>query len=69
MPRFSVATAARRVRGHLRARPGSALTRSFHDHEAVAVEDRSPGHRRSVIDGHAARDPRVVPAHRSVTNP
>ncbi|MFI8101757.1 CDP-glycerol glycerophosphotransferase family protein [Streptomyces sp. NPDC086023] len=63
MPRFSVIVPAYKVQAYLQESLDSVLTQSYTDLELIAVDDCSPDACGSIIDGYAARDPRVTAVH------
>ncbi|MEO3766844.1 CDP-glycerol glycerophosphotransferase family protein [Streptomyces sp. B5E4] len=65
VPRFSVIVPAYRVQAYLDECLESVLTQSFTDVEVIAVDDRSPDFCGEIIDGAAARDPRLTAVHLS----
>ncbi|MEV7728332.1 bifunctional glycosyltransferase family 2 protein/CDP-glycerol:glycerophosphate glycerophosphotransferase [Streptomyces sp. NPDC087917] len=63
MPRFSVIVPAYKVQAYLQESLESVLSQSYGDLELIAVDDASPDACGSLIDEHAARDPRVTAVH------
>ncbi|MGW0082490.1 glycosyltransferase [Streptomyces sp. NPDC003393] len=63
MPRFSVIVPVYQVRACLPECLESVLSQSFMDLELIAVDDCSPDACGAIVDGFAARDPRVRAVH------
>ncbi|MFW6721931.1 bifunctional glycosyltransferase/CDP-glycerol:glycerophosphate glycerophosphotransferase [Streptomyces sp. MAR4 CNY-716] len=63
VPRFSVIVPAYRVQAYLDECLESVLAQSFTDVEVIAVDDCSPDFCGEIIDGAAARDPRLTAVH------
>ncbi|WP_406372308.1 CDP-glycerol glycerophosphotransferase family protein [Streptomyces sp. NBC_00647] len=63
MPRFSIIVPVFKVQGFLRECLDSVLEQSYTDVEVIAVDDCSPDGCGAILDGYAARDPRVRVLH------
>ncbi|WP_406477139.1 CDP-glycerol glycerophosphotransferase family protein [Streptomyces sp. NBC_01615] len=63
MPRFSIIVPVFKVQGFLRECLDSVLEQSYTDLEVIAVDDCSPDGCGAILDGYAARDPRVRVLH------
>jgi hypothetical protein len=62
-PRVSVVVAARNEARHIRAAVASLLAQDYHDLELIVAEDRSEDATGTILDGMAAKTPRLAVIH------